>query len=51
MIFRGVSMRKQNERTDEKGESREFKCDVDILTFNRLENVARIIIWDDRTSG
>lgn len=51
MIFRGVSMRKQNERTNEKEESREFKCDVDILTFNHLENVARIIIWDDRTSG
>jgi len=44
-------MRKQNERTDEKEESRERECDANILTFSRLENVARIIILDDRTSG
>lgn len=49
MIFRGVLMGKQNERTDEKEESRVCKCDI--LTFSRLENVARIIILDDRTSG
>lgn len=51
MILRGVPMRKQNERTDEKEGSRERKCDVDTLTFSRLENVARIIILDDRMSG
>lgn len=50
MILRGVPMRKQNEKTDEKEGS--HKCDVDALTSSRLENIARIIILDDhRTSG